>query len=68
MYIQLTDHDQQFCITSQPIRKALKTPKFVLSEAMYCRTKKKLRGAGQVQKVLRGPLTKKFRSRQHLLC
>ena len=25
---------------SQPIRKALKTPEFVLSEAIYCRTKK----------------------------
>ena len=33
----------------QPIRKALKTPKFILSEAIYCRTEKKLRGAGQVQ-------------------
>ena len=35
----------------QPIRKALKTPEFVLSEAIYCRPKKKLRGAGQVQKA-----------------
>ena len=33
----------------QPIRKALRMPKFVLSEAIYLRTKKKLRGAGQVQ-------------------
>ena len=33
----------------QPIRKALRTPKFVLSEAIYLRTEKKLRGAGQVQ-------------------
>ena len=35
----------------QPIRKALKTPEFVLSEAIYCRTNKKLRGAGQVHKA-----------------
>ena len=27
---------------TQPIRKALRTPKFVLSEAIYLRTKKKL--------------------------
>ena len=33
----------------QPIRKALRTPKFVSSEVIYLRTKKKLRGAGQVQ-------------------
>ena len=33
----------------QPIRKALKTPESALIDAIYFRTRKKLRGAGQVQ-------------------
>ena len=44
-----SDNKTQKIKLYQPIRKALRTPKFVLSEAIYLRTKKKLRGAGQVQ-------------------
>ena len=57
---------QQANLYSQPIRKALKTPEFVSSEAIYFRMKKAPRHRTG-SKALCAPLTKTFPSRQHLL-
>ena len=40
-------------LSIQPIRKALKTPEFVLSEANYCRTKKGFEASDRFQGVVR---------------
>ena len=49
-------------------RKALKTPEFVLIEAISISGRKKASRRRTGSNALCAPLTKTFRSRQHLLC